>query len=134
MNEYLEENKKIIRESLSRYLNIENFEDIKLEPTTGGLNNISIYVEEKSEKRRYILRIYKNGFNSFRIQFEHDILTQLSNMKLSFEVPKPILSKEEKKSFVKLSNDHDASLFEYIEGDLPKLKYTKKLVLLQENC
>jgi hypothetical protein len=88
-------------------------------PTSGGVNNMVNYVETaKGEK--YILRIYNNGKNSARVKFEHEVLRQLGQQKLSFEIPRTLPSLGDKKSHVLLSNGAEACVFYVIPGALPK--------------
>ena len=72
-------------------------------PTSGGVNNMVNYVET-IEGEKYILRIYNNGKNSARVKFEHEVLRQLGEQKLSFEIPRTLPSLHEKKAHVLLSN------------------------------
>ena len=88
-------------------------------PTSGGVNNMVNYVETMTGEK-YILRIYNNGKNSARVKFEHEILRQLGEMKLSFEIPKTLPSLEDKKPHVLLSNGAEACIFHIIPGSLPK--------------
>ena len=113
----------MIKEAISLYLG-SKVEFIS-KPTVGGLNNISLVIE--SGEKKYILRIYKNGFDSFRVQFEHEILNQLNQFDLSFKIPVPLLSIQNKKSFEKLKNGYEASMFHYIDGELPGLNFTKEI-------
>ena len=67
--------------------------------------------------------MYNNGFNSEKVRFEHAVLTKLSQLpqKLSVRLPLTLPTlKDKSRSFVKLSNGADATLFELIPGVLPK--------------
>lgn len=56
-------------------------------PTSGGVNNVCLKVAStKNPSEEYIMRIYNNGGNSARIVWEHEILKQLNQQKLSFSV------------------------------------------------
>jgi hypothetical protein len=88
-------------------------------PTSGGVNNMVNYVET-GEGEKYILRIYNNGKNSARVKFEHEVLRQLGDQKLSFQIPSTLPSLEEKKAHVLLSNGAEACIFHIIPGSLPK--------------
>ncbi len=88
-------------------------------PTSGGVNNMVNYVETMNGEK-YILRIYNNGKNSARVKFEHEVLRQLGEQKLSFEIPRTLPSLKEKKSHVLLSNGAEACIFHIIPGSLPK--------------
>lgn len=67
-------------------------------------------------------RIYNNGFNHARVHYEHTILKQLNEQKLSFAIPKVLPCKDDPSmTYTMLSNGADACVFETIEGSLPKL-------------
>ena len=104
-------------EALKHYFNEGN--DFEIFPTVGGVNNYCDHVK-LSNGDRYVLRIYNNGCDYPRVNFEHHVLLELAkSSKLSSKVPVPILSKDGK-SHVLLSNGTEATLFEYIPGELPK--------------
>jgi homoserine kinase type II len=107
----------IAKEALAKFY--DDIEGIKIEPTTGGVNNIVQYITLPSGERE-LLRIYNNGCDSMRVEWEHDILKQLNTFELSFGVPKFLESKEGK-TMVRLSNGADACMCELIPGGLPKL-------------
>jgi Ser/Thr protein kinase RdoA (MazF antagonist) len=100
--------------------------DLIFSPTSGGVNNIVQYVETQDGKK-YVLRVYNNGLNSARVNFEHEILKQLRPKKLSFRLPTTIPSLIDGKSHVLLSNGAEASLFELIPGVLPKLTRVREI-------
>lgn len=87
-------------------------------PTSGGVNNVVNYVETNSGQR-YILRIYNNGNKSDKVKFEHEILRQLQNQKLSFEVPRVLPSKTGQPHCL-LSNGAECCIFHVIPGSLAK--------------
>lgn len=107
----------IAKEALTKFY--DDIEGIELEPTSGGVNNIVQYVTLPSGERE-LLRIYNNGCDTQRVQFEHSILSQLNKIPLSFAVPKFLASKEGS-TMVRLSNGADACMCELIPGGLPKL-------------
>ena len=88
-------------------------------PTSGGVNNMVNYVETANGEK-YILRIYNNGKNSARVKFEHEVLRQLGQQKLSFEIPRTLPSLDGKQAHVLLSNGAEACVFYVIPGALPK--------------
>ena len=100
--------------------------DLKFSPTSGGVNNIVQYVETGSG-HKYVLRIYNNGLNSARVNYEHEILRQLRPKKLSFKLPTTIPDLKTGKAHVVLSNGAEASLFELIPGVLPKLTRVREI-------
>jgi len=52
---------------------------IKFSPTSGGVNNVVQYVEDGNGKK-YVLRIYNNGRNTVRVNWEHEVLTRLMKL------------------------------------------------------
>ena len=86
----------------------------------GGVNNIVQYCE--SDGKKYVLRIYNNGRNSVRVNWEHEVLTRLNAVgPFSFKIPTTIPSLDKNTVYVPLSNGAEACLFELIPGKLPKL-------------
>lgn len=107
------------------------FEDttgMVISPTSGGVNNICDYVLTPSGKK-YVLRIYNNGRDSVRVDFEHRVLDALmaSGQQLSFSVPTTIPSKDDGKRHVVLSTGAEATLFEFIPGELPKKSRVREI-------
>jgi len=98
---------------------------IEFKPTSGGVNNYVLYVKT-TKNENFILRIYNNGNDSSRVAFEHKILKQLKNKKMSFSIPTTIPSFDGR-SHVLLSNGAEASLFKLIPGSLPKLSLTTEI-------
>lgn len=92
--------------------------EIKCTPTTGGVNNVVQYVETE-DGHRYILRIYNNGGKSEKVVYEHEILKQLSQQKLSFQVPTAKPSKAGR-PHERLSSGAECCVFEIIPGTLAK--------------
>lgn len=113
----------LAHEAVSKFLKDES---VSFRPTSGGVNNVVQYVDT-SKGDKYVLRIYNNGFNSFRVGFEMAILDQLRDMKLSFMIPTTVKSIGEGKSHVMLSNGAEASLFCLIPGTLPKLTLVRAI-------
>lgn len=64
------------------------------------------------------MRIYNNGNDTAKVEFEHLILEKLSNIKFTFKIPKPIKFKNGK-TFFQLTNETSATVFEFISGILP---------------
>jgi homoserine kinase type II len=92
-----------------------------ISPTSGGVNNICDYVTTP-DGEKYVLRIYNNGRDSVRVDFEHRVLDALlsSGEKYSFRLPTAIASRVSGHRHVVLSNGAEATLFEFIPGELPK--------------
>jgi homoserine kinase type II len=106
-------------EALSKFL--DTTDGITMEKTSGGVNNIVQYITLPSGEKQ-LLRIYNNGLNEKRVQFEHEILRQLNKMPpFSFKVPNFIQSKEGTTTIARLSNGADACMCTLIPGNLPKL-------------
>lgn len=61
----------LMQDGLSHFL--PNAAQATFEPTQGGLNNQVVYVCMDS-KRQHVLRIYNNGLDYGRVQWEHDVL------------------------------------------------------------
>lgn len=50
-----------------------------MKPTSGGVNNVCLRVATEAEpEKEYILRVYNNGGNTARVEWEHEILRQLN--------------------------------------------------------
>lgn len=113
----------ILREAASKFLPGDSY---TFEPTTGGVNNVVRYIED-NQGNRYILRVYNNGNDSKRVRFEHAILNQLKDTKLSFHIPTTVPSLDTGSTHVLLSNGAEASLFHVIPGKLPKLALVKEI-------
>jgi homoserine kinase type II len=106
-------------EALSKFL--DSTEDVTLEPTKGGVNNIVQYVNLPSGEC-LLLRIYNNGLDSQRVQFEHEILKQLNQLPpFSFNVPDFIPAKDGVSTMATLSNGSESCMSKCIPGHLPKL-------------
>lgn len=98
----------------------------ELTPTSGGVNNVVQYVTLPNN-HRYVLRVYNNGYDSARVQYEHEILRQLNQQQLAFSVPKALPSLKDNKPHVLLSNGAEAAMFEVIPGVLPKSGFTREI-------
>lgn len=96
-------------------------ENVVIAPTSGGVNNIMDYITTAAGKK-YVLRIYNNGRDSVRVDFEDRVLTALIAIggPLSFSVPTAVPSLVDGKKHVLLKNGAEAILFEFIPGELPK--------------
>jgi homoserine kinase type II len=103
-------------ECLKHYFDDSEFD---FKPTEGGVNNFTTYLTTK-DGAKYIIRIYNNGNNSKRVEFEHKVIMQLLDIKLSFETPRPLLSKDGK-THVLLSTGTEGAVFHLIKGTLPRI-------------
>jgi Phosphotransferase enzyme family len=79
------------------------------------------YITTASGKK-YVLRIYNNGRDSVRVDFEDRVLTALIEKggQLSFSVPTAVPSVLDGRKHILLKNGAEAILFEFIPGELPK--------------
>lgn len=110
----------ILMEAISHFLADCTDSNTKFLPTCGGVNNVVFYVE-RTAGIEHVLRIYNNGNDTSKVEYEHSVLLQLNKMNLSFSLPETILSAESGNSYVTLSNGACACLFKLIPGSLPKL-------------
>ena len=82
---------------------------------TGGVNNIVFYVDRPGAPR-LILRIYNNGRNTARVQYEHAVLDLLSPLRFSFATPRPLPALAGGASFVLLPSGAACCVTECIPG------------------
>ena len=108
-----------------------NKKRVEFEPTIGGVNNITRFVTvRKSGDRellsswRFVLRIYNNGRNTERVQFEHCVLAALNELIAEKKdcgwlcrTPRAILSLRNR-PFEVLSSGAAVCMFEVIPGTL----------------
>jgi homoserine kinase type II len=97
-----------------------------LRPTSGGVNNLVRYVDTE-DGEQYLIRVYNNGCNFNKVQFEHAVLSQLLKENLSFQIPEVYPNPQNGEPFVHLSNGTAASLFKVIPGTLPRLNYAREI-------
>lgn len=120
---------ELAREALSKFFDDDQYiAEIKLTPTTGGVNNIVQYVTLPNGDKE-LLRIYNNGCDAKRVNFEHEILKRLNLVQgLSFQVPCFLTSADgSNQTMVRLSNGADACMCKIIPGHLPKLTCAQDL-------
>jgi homoserine kinase type II len=108
----------VMQEAVSKFL--ENRDKLTFFGTHGSVNNIVRKVHTESNDE-YILRIYNNGNDFEKVQFEHAVLKALKSLPLSFSLPNAIPSLENMSTHVLLSDGSFASLFYLIPGDPPHL-------------
>lgn len=104
----------LVIESISYYY--KDLSDITYRGVTGSVNNIIRYILVNGVVSS-VLRIYNNGLDTRKVNFEHFILEKLLKSRLSFQVPKSIPSLLGQ-HIITLSNGFLASLFELIPGKL----------------
>jgi Ser/Thr protein kinase RdoA (MazF antagonist) len=82
-----------------------------------------------ADGNKYVLRIYNNGRDSVRVDFEDRVLSALlaSGGDLSFSVPTAIPSVIDGRKHVMLSNGAEAILFKFIPGELPKKRWAREI-------
>jgi Ser/Thr protein kinase RdoA (MazF antagonist) len=99
-----------------------------IQPTKGGVNNIMDYITT-ADGKKYVLRIYNNGRDSVRVDFEDRVLSALitNGGDLTFSVPTAIPSMIDGRKHVLLSNGAEAILFEFIPGELPKKRWVREI-------
>ena len=130
-------------EAMSYFISDDKKENIKFTPTSGGVNNYMDYVtllNENPNQPKYVLRVYNNGLNTKRVEFEHMVLDEIVKVMtdtktvLTFDLPiamKSIktnnLNSKNGITHVVLSNKAEASLFKYIPGQLPKKTCVKQI-------
>jgi homoserine kinase type II len=115
-----------LMEAVSHFLPDCSDANTKFLPTCGGVNNVVFYVEQATGID-HVLRVYNNGNDTSKVEYEHSVLLQLNKMNLSFSLPETICSAESGKSFVTLSNGACACLFKLIPGSLPKLTNVQEI-------
>ena len=82
---------------------------------TGGVNNVVFYVDRPGAPR-LILRIYNNGRNTPRVQYEHAVLDLLSPLRFSFATPRCLPALAGGASFVLLPSGAACCVTECIPG------------------
>ncbi|RCX23433.1 Ser/Thr protein kinase RdoA (MazF antagonist) [Fontibacillus phaseoli] len=84
-----------------------------------GWNNTTRYIENKGLS--CVLRIYESHRDRDKIQYEHEVLSRLQEIELSFKVPQPVRTPDGE-TILQMGDGSAryACLFEYIEGALPK--------------
>ena len=82
-----------------------------------------------ADGKKYVLRIYNNGRDSLRVDFEDRVLSAIiaNGGDLSFKVPTAIPSAIDGKKHVLLSNGAEAILFKFIPGELPKKRWVREI-------
>ena len=101
-------------------------DDIALQMTEGGVNNHVRYCE-RNGVRIGVVRLYNNGKETKRVQFEHRVLEVLHEHfavadDCAFKIPKA-KKDVDGNSYVVLPSGDCASVFELIEGKLPKTRF-----------
>jgi homoserine kinase type II len=98
-----------------------------VENRESGMNNTTRIIT--SGDRKYVFRIYNNHKNPDIVRLEHEVLQQLNELELSFQVPIPVNNKCG--DSVSLAPDGTLSaLFDYIEGDRPSMANERHIYAL----
>lgn len=109
---------EILEEAVQKYLAYTG--ELQFSGTHGSVNNIVRRVS--AQDCTYIVRIYNNGNDKAKVQFEHLILAKLRNIPLSFSVPDAFPSVADGSTYVQLSDGSYASFFHLIPGNPPLLQ------------
>ncbi|WP_141501286.1 phosphotransferase [Paenibacillus luteus] len=89
-----------------------------VENRESGMNNTTRIIT--SGDRKFVFRIYNNHKDPDIVRLEHEVLQQLNEQELSFQVPVPVYNKCG--DTVSIAPDGTLSaLFDYIEGDRPSI-------------
>ena len=119
----------ILNEATALFLD-ESAKPFTFQATQGGVNNHVYYVNSPKLPERLVLRIYNNGNDVLKVKFEHEVLRQLNQMELSFELPRCLrLIRDPSKTHATISNGADAAMFHFISGTMPKLRLAKQIGL-----
>eukprot|EP01041_Mallomonas_annulata_P002919 gene2919-5733_t len=111
----------VIFDAIEQFLEIDAGTTKSFNKTEIGVNNFVYYVNVNDGN--YVLRIYNNGNNLYKVQFEHEILSKLQAKNLSFQIPLPLSTKITNEPYAVLSNGSFASLFHRIPGSCPLLNW-----------
>lgn len=111
-----------LRSAASFFFTAEDLETVAFERCGGGVNN-KVYLAQPAKGNARVLRIYNNGFNRPRVEYEHAVLAAVKSAvekrgsPLSFSIPTLIQSRIDSSStIVRLPNGADACCFERIRG------------------
>jgi homoserine kinase type II len=121
---------EIFAEAVMKFVKLEPSLSLTFKPAKGSVNNVIrfVYFDEKSsESPQYLLRIYNNGNNLKKIQFEHLILEKLRSYHLDYQIPVALRSLDKDETIERLSDGSYASLFHVISGELPGLHLTREI-------
>ncbi|OMF38311.1 hypothetical protein BK133_01935 [Paenibacillus sp. FSL H8-0548] len=90
----------------------------EVENRESGMNNTTRIIT--SGEQKYVLRIYNNHKDAEIVRLEHEVLKQLNEQQLSFQVPIPVSNRSG--DTVSIADDGTlSSLFRYIEGNRPSI-------------
>jgi Ser/Thr protein kinase RdoA (MazF antagonist) len=98
----------------------------KITATKGGVNNVVQYLETPPGDK-YVLRIYNNGFNKERVDYEHAVLDEVRKFPTSFRVPSFLRALKDGSTHVTLSNGMEACICDLIPGTLPQLSSARPI-------
>ena len=109
---------------------VQKPKDLQFSLTSGGVNNHMFYVTCPGDNvPSYVLRIYNNGLNTRRVDFEHQIIKLLQPhvSECSFAIPVAVESLNGRETYVTLSTGAAATLFRFIPGVLPKRQFVRAI-------
>jgi homoserine kinase type II len=76
-----------LREGVRGFLGDGDAASCRFVKATGGVNN-RVYLVDRPNGARLVIRVYNNGGNRERVAFEHGILEALRDSSLPFQVPR----------------------------------------------
>ena len=114
----------ILLEAVSKF--VESSDGALFKPTLGGVNNV-VKLVHFEDKEDLILRVYNNGDDRRKVDFEHKVLNKLKAISLPFELPYALNALNDKGTHVILSNGAEAAMFKLIPGELPKLTIPREI-------
>lgn len=111
-----------LRDAAAFFFSPDVLDSLKFERCGGGVNN-KVYLAHPAKGDTLVLRIYNNGFNRLRVEYEHAVLNAVAEAvearkkRLSFSIPTLKRSLFGGSStIVRLPNGADACCFERIAG------------------
>ena len=117
----------LLYEAVLRYVS-ESDGPFSFTKTKVGVNNHVFVVKSSKLPESFVLRMYNNGNNKEKVICEHEVLRQLSQVKLGFQVPNSIELIDDnnegsrlKHNIAFLSNGSCVSAFKFIVGSCPYL-------------
>lgn len=104
-----------LREAAAAFL-ADDPATLTFERCKGGVNNKCYYLT-RADGTRYLIRLYNNGRNTPRVQWEHEVLRALESAHLPFQLPKLVPVKGGSgETFALLADGSAACMFVAIPG------------------